>query len=288
MDGMAQPAQKLVPATLSPAQYRQLLQALHRLLEKGRRRGEDAVGRELVRTYHAVGSRLLAQKLAGQAGYGAAVIARLADDLGVDQRTLHRAMAFARAYPDGPPQVALRWAHYRELLVLPAAEQRSWYAEQAFEQSWSAQKLREAVREQRYRHRNNTKPHKGGKRRTQLRRPVGERFFYKATVQRVVDGDTLVVIIDLGFQVLKEQRLRLAAIDTPDRGTPAGDRARDFAQRELASVDYVMLHTDKIDLYGRYVAHVFYAPGENDKRRIVEKGDYLNQRLVDEGLAKGL
>jgi endonuclease YncB( thermonuclease family) len=288
MGSMALPALQLAPGTLSSAQYDRLLKALHRLLEKGRRREEEAVGRELVCTYHAVGSRLLAQKLAGKAGYGAAVVARLADDLTVDERTLHRAMAFARAYPDGSPAMALRWAHYRELLVLPDAEQRTWYAERALEQGWSAQKLREAVREQQYRNRAKAKPGKLGKRRSQLRRPMGERFFYKAVVQRVVDGDTIVVIVDLGFQVLKEQRLRLAAIDTPERGTPAGDRARDFVQRELASVDYVMLNTDKIDLYGRYVAHVFYAPGETDKRRIVEKGEYLNQRLVDEELAKAL
>ena len=99
---MAQPALQLAPGTLTPGQYDRLLKALHRLLAKGRRREEEAVGRQLVRTYHAVGSRLLQQKLSGKAGYGAAVIARLADDLHVDERTLHRAMAFARAYPDGP------------------------------------------------------------------------------------------------------------------------------------------------------------------------------------------
>ena len=184
--------------------------------------------------------------------------------------------------------MALRWAHYRELLVLSDAEQRTWYAQQALEHGWSAEKLREAVREQQYRNRAKAKPGKLGKRQAQLRRPMGERFFYQATVQRVVDGDTVIVIVDLGFQVLKEQRLRLAAIDTPEPGQPGGNRARDFVQRELASVDYVMLNTDKIDLYGRYVAHVFYAPGETDKRRIVEQGAYLNQRLVDEGLAKAL
>ena len=93
-------------STLTPAQYDHLLDSLQRLLEKGRRRAEEAVGRQLVRTYHAVGTRLLAQKLTESAGYGASVIQRLADDLGVDYTTLHRAMAFARAYPEGPPRLA--------------------------------------------------------------------------------------------------------------------------------------------------------------------------------------
>jgi endonuclease YncB( thermonuclease family) len=172
--------------------------------------------------------------------------------------------------------------------VLPDTEQRSWYAVQACEHGWSAPKLREAVREQQYRNRRTDKPRRPGKRPAQLRRPMGERFFYKAIIQRVVDGDTLLAIVDLGFQVLKEQRFRLAGIDTPERGTPKGDRALELVQRELASVEFVMLNTDKIDLYGRYVAHVFYAPGENDKRRIVAEGGYLNQKLVDVGLARAL
>ena len=120
------------------------------------------------------------------------------------------------------------------------------------------------------------------------RRPTGTPYVYKAIIERVVDGDTLVALIDLGFQVKKEQRLRLAGIDTPARGTPNGDRALQLVQDELARVDYVILKTDKIDLYGRYVAHVLYAPDETDKHRIFAEGQYLNQRIVHEGLAKVL
>ena len=285
---MARAARTHPPGTLSPAQYERLLKGLHDLLERGRRRAEEAAGRELVRTYHAIGRRLLAQKLAGKAGYGAGVLTRLADDLEVEVSILRRAMAFARAYPEGPPYAALRWGHYRELLVLSDPEQRAWYAEQALEYGWSAPKLREAVREHQYRHRRRDSGRKALQPTEQLRRPMGERFFYKAFVRRVIDGDTILALVDLGFQVFKEQRLRLASIDTPPRGTPQGDRALELAQRELASVDFVMLNTDKIDIYGRYVAHVFYAPGETDKRRIVAEGEYLNQRLVDEGLARAL
>jgi endonuclease YncB( thermonuclease family) len=44
----------------------------------------------------------------------------------------------------------------------------------------------------------------------------------------------------------------------------------------------------KIDLYGRYVAHVFYQPGESDKRLVALQGRYLNQELVNRGMAKVL
>jgi len=43
---------------------------------------------------------------------------------------------------------------------------------------------------------------------------------YKATIIRVIDGDTVVVDIDLGFNVvLRDQHVRLAGIDTPETRT---------------------------------------------------------------------
>ncbi|RLB58100.1 MAG: hypothetical protein DRI90_17155, partial [Deltaproteobacteria bacterium] len=201
---------------LSPSQYQRLVDTLSRLLDKGRKRAEEAVGRELVETYHAVGSRLLAQQLSARAGYGTATLQRIADDLTITVRTLQRAIAFARAYPTAPPASGLKWAHYRELLQLPESAQRDWYETEAAAQSWSAPKLRQAVREQRHRNRTTKDPTKRRpKRRKTLRRPSESTYLYKAIIERVVDGDTLLALIDLGFQVHRQQRLRLAAIDTP-------------------------------------------------------------------------
>ena len=45
-------------------------------------------------------------------------------------------------------------------------------------------------------------------------------YHYKAKLLRVVDGDTIDVDIDLGFDVwLRKQRIRLAGIDTPESRT---------------------------------------------------------------------
>ena len=45
-------------------------------------------------------------------------------------------------------------------------------------------------------------------------------FVYRATLDRVVDGDTLDCDLDLGFDViLQKQRVRLAGIDTPESRT---------------------------------------------------------------------
>ena len=53
-------------------------------------------------------------------------------------------------------------------------------------------------------------------------------FVYQAELDRVVDGDTVDVILDLGFDVkLHKQRVRLAGIDTPE------SRIRDLAEKKL-------------------------------------------------------
>jgi micrococcal nuclease len=45
-------------------------------------------------------------------------------------------------------------------------------------------------------------------------------FVYNATLERVIDGDTIDVTLDLGFDVrLHKQRVRLAGIDTPESRT---------------------------------------------------------------------
>ena len=55
-----------------------------------------------------------------------------------------------------------------------------------------------------------------------------EPYVYKATIERVVDGDTIDVTLDLGFDVrLHKQRCRLAGIATPE------SRTRDLAEKKL-------------------------------------------------------
>ena len=55
-----------------------------------------------------------------------------------------------------------------------------------------------------------------------------EAFIYNCTLDRVVDGDTIDVHIDLGFGVwFRKQRVRLAGIDTPE------SRTRNLAEKAL-------------------------------------------------------
>ena len=58
---------------------------------------------------------------------------------------------------------------------------------------------------------------------------------YLARVRRVVDGDTLVVTVDLGFAVEVGQTLRLRGIDAPELSRQAGERAREFVRQALSA-----------------------------------------------------
>lgn len=108
-------------------------------------------------------------------------------------------------------------------------------------------------------------------------------YTYKAQVIKVVDGDTIDAIVDLGFDVKVEMRFRLTGIDTPEI------RTKDIAEKnaglaakakveQLIGGKQITIKTDKdsSEKYGRYLATIFYG----------EKLINLNEQLVSEGLAK--
>ena len=113
-----------------------------------------------------------------------------------------------------------------------------------------------------------------------------QNFIYKADVVRVVDGDTIVVDLDLGFDVKMQQYLRLEGIDTPEIRTKdlsekeEGFKAKEFVEKVLNEASDVYVQTTKTGKYGRYLATVYYiAEGTAIKTN-------LNQQLLDEGFAE--
>jgi len=103
-------------------------------------------------------------------------------------------------------------------------------------------------------------------------------FTYRAKVERVVDGDTLRVQIDLGFGNWTRQYLRLRDIDTPEIKTKAGEKASAFVKAELKGVPEILLRSSTSDRYDRYLADVFYTVNGEER--------FLNSRLLETGLAK--
>ena len=54
---------------------------------------------------------------------------------------------------------------------------------------------------------------------------------YPAKIKRVIDGDTIDLVIDLGFRISTVQRIRLIDVDTPERGDPDWANATAFTQQ---------------------------------------------------------
>jgi micrococcal nuclease len=81
-------------------------------------------------------------------------------------------------------------------------------------------------------------------------------FEYMAIVDRVVDGDTVDVRIDLGFDIWHKVRLRLAHIDAAEKNTPRG-KATLEALKIAISGKTVKVQTTKPDKYGRYLAEIW-------------------------------
>ena len=122
-----------------------------------------------------------------------------------------------------------------------------------------------------------------------LRRVAGasqaELFTYAATLLRVVDGDTLVVELEVSPGVFIEQKLRLRGLDCPELKTSAGKAAKRFVDALVGRTTAVVINTSKPDKYDRYLADVFLtteaaATGSGQAGEI-----FLNNHLLENGQA---
>jgi endonuclease YncB( thermonuclease family) len=217
-----------------------------------------------------------------RAGFHNAILTDLSADLSIDLRTLQRTVTFYQTYKRPPRLEGLSWAHYRILMQLQDPRERTFYEHLALTDTLSAQRLRTAIQGSRYESAQHQEP---GKPLT-LPRPTDTSYLYKAEVRDVIDADTLLLDIDLGFEVIRRQSIRLARIDAPPRDTPQGAAGRRFVRKQLAVARTVIVNTRKYDIHRRYVAHVFYAFNKRGIEHTFLKGRYLNQELVNKGFAK--
>ena len=162
-------------------------------------------------------------------------------------------------------------------------DERAWYEDLAAEKHLTRDQLVNAIRKKKYEESQKSK----GKalKKKSLTRPTEASYVYKGVVEHVVDGDTIVMRIDLGFQVWKEQRIRLAEIDAPAADEEGGPEATKYVLDQLAKAATVVVKTNKIDVYGRYVGHVFYSFKDEGIDEVFESGRYLNAELVNLELA---
>jgi endonuclease YncB( thermonuclease family) len=118
-------------------------------------------------------------------------------------------------------------------------------------------------------------------------------YIYQATLERVVDGDTVDIVIDLGFSTFRRERIRLYGIDAPEINTEAGKLAKGFVEGWFRDNPKFFIETivaegksvSKRDKYGRYLGTI--AKQYNDLLpNAYMPDDSLNERLLKSGHAK--
>ena len=109
-------------------------------------------------------------------------------------------------------------------------------------------------------------------------------YTYKANLDRVVDGDTIDVNIDLGFDITVHKRVRLAGIDTPESRTrDLEEKKRGLAAKyrltEILDMGSLVVESKEVGKYGRVLGVLIIYPDNLDLPINV------NEMLVDEGHA---
>jgi len=96
---------------------------------------------------------------------------------------------------------------------------------------------------------------------------------YRCSVSRVVDGDTIDLVVDLGFRISINIRVRLADIDAPERYTDDGKKAT--ARLNELAPRITSVSTQKTGKYGRWLGTLYD-----------DEGNDINALLVREGHAR--
>lgn len=113
-------------------------------------------------------------------------------------------------------------------------------------------------------------------------------YTYKCKIVNVVDGDTLDIIVDLGFEVSLKERVRLIGVDTPEvfgaKAVTEGKTASEFTKQWVAHREsrghfkYVSRKYNARDKYGRSLGTLIWVnPGGFEES--------INEALIAEGWA---
>jgi len=106
-------------------------------------------------------------------------------------------------------------------------------------------------------------------------------YEYNAKLDRVIDGDTVDAMIDLGFNTWVHKRIRIEGIDAPETRTrDLDEKAQGFATKERleglleAANGMFVLQSHGVGKYGRCLGTIF-----------IEEQN-INELLLAEGLAE--
>ena len=114
---------------------------------------------------------------------------------------------------------------------------------------------------------------------------------YDCVVTRVVDGDTLDVEVDLGFDIVTSQRIRLLGVDTPETYRPSCEAERahgEDAKRFVADACFgkpckLVTDRDRKGKYGRYLGVVFPPGSEESINDLLRANGFSKRESYAEG-----
>ena len=122
----------------------------------------------------------------------------------------------------------------------------------------------------------------------QGRTKVVEKYIYRGQLERVVDGDTIDALIDLGFNTWVKRRIRYKGIDTWEsrtrdleekkKGLAAKARNKQLLEEVSSKSGYFRLKSYGVGKYGRVLAEIFIMDANGVQINV-------NQALITEGHA---
>jgi len=108
--------------------------------------------------------------------------------------------------------------------------------------------------------------------------------YYVNKVTKVVDGDTIDVVIDLGFDIMYNTRVRLAGIDTPESRTrdleekALGLEAKAYLKGAIKASETIVIKTEKLSSKGKFGRVLGWVYLDNNNKSI-------NEIMIEEGYA---
>ena len=115
-----------------------------------------------------------------------------------------------------------------------------------------------------------------------------EKYIYKAKLDRVVDGDTVDALIDVGFDIWFKKRIRFKGVDTWESrtrnleekalGLKAKARTKELLEKVSSKSGYFRIKSYGLGKYGRVLADIFIMDKDGKQWNV-------NETLISEGHA---
>tara|TARA_R100001129_G_scaffold158312_1_gene121968 strand:- start:393 stop:785 length:393 start_codon:yes stop_codon:yes gene_type:complete len=115
-----------------------------------------------------------------------------------------------------------------------------------------------------------------------------EKYIYRGKLDRVVDGDTIDALIDVGFDIWVKKRIRYKGLDAWEsrtrnleekkKGLAAKERNKELLEKVSSKPGYFRIKSYGVGKYGRVLGEIFIEDIDGNQYNV-------NQKLIEEGHA---